>query len=101
MKYRIYTLSLLFAVAAGSATTVVPSLHKRSVDVDACPGYNAKNIKKTANTLTADLQLAGKGCNVYGADIAELRLEVTYDDGLFIPTLTYPSCPSSPDFHPD
>ncbi|KAI5837213.1 alpha-glucosidase [Morchella snyderi] len=78
MKYRIYTLSLLFAVAAG--TTVVPSLNTRSLDVDACPGYNAKNIKKTANTLTADLQLAGKGCNIYGADIAELRLEVTYDD---------------------
>lgn len=82
MKYRIYTLSLLFAVAAG--TTVVPSLHTRSLDVDACPGYNAKNIKKTANTLSADLQLAGQGCNIYGADIAELRLEVTYDDGLFI-----------------
>lgn len=48
-----------------------------------CPGYTAKNVKKTASTLTADLTLAGEGCNIYGADIPELRLEVGYDDGMF------------------
>lgn len=48
-----------------------------------CPGYTAKNVKKTASTLTADLTLAGRGCNIYGTDIPELRLEVTYDDGIF------------------
>lgn len=48
-----------------------------------CPGYTAKNVKKTASTLTADLTLAGEACNIYGADIPELRLEVGYDDGMF------------------
>lgn len=85
--YTLRTVSLLLGVAAGvKAVSAVPSLEARaapSPDLDSCPGYTARNVIKTSSTLTADLKLAGKPCNVYGADITELRLEVTYDDGMF------------------
>lgn len=43
-----------------------------------CPGYVASNLVKTAYGLTADLTLAGSACNVYGTDVANLRLTVEY-----------------------
>lgn len=45
----------------------------------ACPGYRATNVHTTATGLTADLKLAGKACNVYGTDLDNLILEVTYE----------------------
>ncbi|TFK65152.1 alpha-glucosidase [Pluteus cervinus] len=50
-------------------------------DVDSCPGYNAHNVKTNpfGTTLTADLTLAGKACNIYGTDVAKLKLEVVYE----------------------
>ncbi|KAJ9141692.1 Family 31 glycosyl hydrolase [Pleurostoma richardsiae] len=44
-----------------------------------CPGYKASNVKTTATGLTADLALAGAACNVYGTDLTDLTLEVTYE----------------------
>ncbi|KAG8836484.1 hypothetical protein FRB91_008637, partial [Serendipita sp. 411] len=50
-----------------------------TVNVDACPGYNATNISNTRNGFKADLVLAGKACNVYGKDYERLSLTVTYE----------------------
>lgn len=47
--------------------------------VDSCPGYDATKVKTTSSSLTASLKLAGAACNVYGPDLAELTLEVTYE----------------------
>ncbi|KAI0657124.1 alpha-glucosidase [Cubamyces menziesii] len=47
--------------------------------LDACPGYRAKNVFTFGPKLTADLVLAGKACNVFGPDIEQLKLEVTYE----------------------
>ena len=44
-----------------------------------CPGYKASNVKTSATGLTATLTLAGAPCNVYGDDLRELRLEVSYE----------------------
>ncbi|KAH9857437.1 alpha-glucosidase [Lenzites betulinus] len=57
-----------------SATVTDPAV------LDACPGYKAKNVFTFGLKLTADLVLAGKACNVYGNDIAKLKLEVTYEN---------------------
>lgn len=52
-----------------------------SPSVDDCPGYSATNVKYIHNGLTADLELAGDACNVYGTDIADLTLTVEYQTG--------------------
>lgn len=49
----------------------------------ACPGYKASNVKQSATGLTADLKLGGKACNVFGTDLNDLVLEVTFDTGEF------------------
>lgn len=67
-------------VSAASATSLIP----RSSDLLAsCPGYKASNVKTTESGLTADLKLGGKTCNVYGKDIADLKLQVTYETGKY------------------
>ncbi|TDZ13568.1 Alpha-glucosidase [Colletotrichum spinosum] len=43
-----------------------------------CPGYKASNVKETSHGFTADLDLAGKACNVYGNEVEALRLVVEY-----------------------
>lgn len=63
---------------AQSGTTVDPTV------LDACPGYKATNVTTSVNSLTANLVLAGKGCNVFGEDLERLSLQVTYE------TRTYP-----------
>lgn len=50
-------------------------------ELNACPGYYATSVKTTPYYLTAKLVLAGKACNVYGPDLAELSLSVTYETG--------------------
>ena len=68
-------LTLLGLLGAAAATWVDPAV------LDACPGYKAVNVEKYGSTLTADLSLAGKACNVFGQDIQQLKLEVTYETG--------------------
>ena len=46
-----------------------------------CPGYKAENVLSDGSTLTADLSLDGEPCNVFGADIQQLKLEVTHETG--------------------
>jgi hypothetical protein len=53
----------------------------------ACPGYKASNVKTSSTSLTADLKLAGPACNVYGTDLDNLVLEVTYETGNHNPVL--------------
>lgn len=45
-----------------------------------CPGYLATNVQTSDTGLTADLNLAGAGCSVYGNDIENLTLTVEYQD---------------------
>lgn len=52
-----------------------------AASVDDCPGYAATNIVETDTGLTADLNLAGTGCNIYGYDIGALKLLVEYQTG--------------------
>lgn len=47
-----------------------------------CPGYSASNVHEEANSLTADLTLAGDACNVYGTDVEHLKLLVEYQTGI-------------------
>jgi alpha-glucosidase len=46
-----------------------------------CPGYTASNVSPTRHGFTADLDLAGKSCNVYGTDVNALTLIVEYQAG--------------------
>lgn len=70
-------LALLGLLGVVAATWVDPAV------LDACPGYKAGNVQNDGPTFTADLTLAGKACNVFGTDIQQLKLEVTYETGPF------------------
>ncbi|KAK4209186.1 glycosyl hydrolases family 31-domain-containing protein [Rhypophila decipiens] len=80
--------SQLLAFALLSAGFVSAAIPSRDVQVAnsssssalaKCPGYKASKVKTTATGLTAELTLAGKPCNVYGTDLKELVLQVTYE----------------------
>ena len=71
------TLLLTVSLAAFASSTSTSN----NASIDGCPGYAATNIRETANALTADLTLAGSACNVYGADISDLKLLVEYQSG--------------------
>ncbi|KAI8629984.1 glycoside hydrolase family 31 protein [Xylariaceae sp. FL1651] len=71
--------SLLFMAVAASAAALAGRDYPSDDPLSACPGYSASNVKTTAHGLTADLTLAGKGCDVYGTDLKDLTLEVSYD----------------------
>ena len=64
--------ALVFVSSAGAAFALA---------VEDCPGYVATNVVTTDNSITADLTLNGQACNVYGEDIADLRLLVEYQSG--------------------
>ncbi|EGN96446.1 glycoside hydrolase family 31 protein [Serpula lacrymans var. lacrymans S7.3] len=68
----------LLGLVLAAASTVYAEWVDPSV-LDACPGYNVTNVKTQGASLTADLVLAGTGCNVFGSDISKLALEVTYE----------------------
>ncbi|KAI0081490.1 alpha-glucosidase [Panus rudis PR-1116 ss-1] len=59
--------------AAATATITDPAR------LDACPGYKATHVITLGPKLTANLELAGQACNVFGPDVAKLKLEVTYE----------------------
>ncbi|KAI0761474.1 alpha-glucosidase [Trametes elegans] len=65
--------ALVKLVHFASATVTDPTI------LDACPGYNVQNVSSSGANFTADLVLAGKACNVFGEDIEQLKLELTYE----------------------
>ncbi|KAH8808021.1 glycoside hydrolase family 31 protein [Xylogone sp. PMI_703] len=80
--------SLLLAAAAAVSSVSANSDHghppppppaHQTDPLAKCPGYKASHIKTTSSSLTADLSLAGKACNVYGTDLQDLTLEVVYE----------------------
>ncbi|KAG8756283.1 hypothetical protein FRC12_010619 [Ceratobasidium sp. 428] len=84
MKTALLTTLSLVGTALGSASTSTEhdlgSLASRqNTNPDSCKGYTAKNVKTNSNGLTADLTLAAT-CGIYGSDIQQLKLQVTYED---------------------
>ncbi|KAF7976546.1 hypothetical protein HWV62_6195 [Athelia sp. TMB] len=70
-------LSVVGVVA--SAVASLPSNASFSLNTTDCPGYKLDAVHKTSTGLTASLYLAGPACNAFGTDIANLTLEVTYE----------------------
>ncbi|KAJ7191329.1 glycosyl hydrolases family 31-domain-containing protein [Mycena pura] len=81
--------SLALLLAAGSAFSTgtggqearrqaAPSV-THSFNVSTCPGYTLSDLSETRNGLTAKLNLAGPACNAFGADIASLTIQVSYE----------------------
>ena len=61
--------------------SALPLLVVAQKNLDSCPGYKATNVHVGPSSLTADLELAGNACNVYGPDIQKLSLNVVYETG--------------------
>ncbi|XWW93301.1 hypothetical protein V2A60_001233 [Cordyceps javanica] len=78
---RLWEIFLLAGLgsAAGAAGGVLSRADINNGKLDKCPGYKASNVQTTDSGLTAELSLAGTACNVYGDDLKDLRLEVTYE----------------------
>ncbi|KAG8972508.1 hypothetical protein FRB90_010211, partial [Tulasnella sp. 427] len=75
--FKAAALGVLCLSTIASASQLVD---RQSANPDSCPGYTAKNVKTGKGTLSADLTLAGNACNVYGTDVQNLKLAVTYED---------------------
>ncbi|KAG9083531.1 hypothetical protein FS749_005959 [Ceratobasidium sp. UAMH 11750] len=78
------TLSVLGAALSASSphehdSTSLASRQSSAPNPDSCKGYTAKNVKTTSHGMTAQLSLAAE-CGIYGKDIEQLKLEVTYED---------------------
>lgn len=71
---------LLLATSVVLASSLAPRLPYDLLD--SCPGYKASNVKTSNIGLNADLNLAGKDCNVYGDDLTHLKLTVTYETSM-------------------
>lgn len=90
--------SLLLAVYGASSTSSAP-YHQFTIPASAdygetlianvddpqavnaqnvCPGYKASSVQHIARGMTAQLQLAGEPCNVYGDDVESLDLTVEF-----------------------
>lgn len=70
--------------AFGDAAALFP----RQGSPSSCPGYKASNVKSNGETIvSADLNLAGAPCNLYGVDLDNLKLLVEYQTR---------GCPTSP-----
>ncbi len=74
----------LFTVPASAdvGQNVIPWIQDpKAVDPQAvCPGYTASNVQTTNSSFTANLNLAGPPCNLYGNDIENLTLTVELQD---------------------
>lgn len=68
--------------SADEGQTLIPNIDDpEAVDAQTvCPGYTASNVQTSDTGLTADLDLAGAGCSVYGNDVENLTLTVEYQD---------------------
>lgn len=73
------TLAGVAGIISSTATSTSPT--SAIADLSRCPGYELKHVAQTTSSITADLQLAGEPCNVYGPDIKDLRLLVEYQNG--------------------
>jgi len=71
--------AILVFIGLASATIVI---RPPAPDANSCPGYKATYVEETGSGLTAELQLAGTACNIYGRDLATLKLQVTYDSSM-------------------
>ncbi|KAI1362342.1 glycoside hydrolase family 31 protein [Xylaria arbuscula] len=71
--------SLLFMAAAASAAAITGRDYPTGDPLSLCPGYTASHVKITNSGLTAALTLSGEGCDVYGTDLEDLILEVSYE----------------------
>jgi alpha-glucosidase len=67
-------------VAVGATTAAAEKVSARD-DLADCQGYKATSVNLLSAGLTAKLSLKGDGCGVYGEDLADLVLEVTYETG--------------------
>jgi alpha-glucosidase len=47
--------------------------------LSSCAGYQATSVDVLSAGLTVELSMKGEGCGVYGQDLPELRLQVTYE----------------------
>lgn len=67
---------------ADQGQTLLPNIQDpQAVDVQTvCPGYIASNVQTSNTGLTANLDLAGAACTVYGNDVENLTLTVEYQD---------------------
>ncbi|TFK83789.1 glycoside hydrolase family 31 protein [Polyporus arcularius HHB13444] len=74
-----YVLAALRFALLGQLAALVSATVTDPKILDACPGYKAKNVINLGHTLSADLVLDGKACNVFGPDIEKLKLQVTYE----------------------
>ncbi|KAK0616116.1 glycosyl hydrolases family 31-domain-containing protein [Bombardia bombarda] len=75
---HLFALGLLLTLGAAAESSVG---YQSDQPLAKCPGYKASNVKTTSTGLTADLTLAGAACNVYGTDLKNLVLQVSYDTG--------------------
>lgn len=65
----------------GLASVTVGGLTPRQYNTGDCPGYALSNVQSQGSSITADLTLAGDGCNIYGNDLTDLKLQVEYQTG--------------------
>lgn len=72
------------AVLCGLANALDADLE---VDIDTspdfakCQGYSVSSLTQGKWSLEADLDIIGDGCEVYGPDVAKLKLLVEYQTG--------------------
>lgn len=78
---RLLGLVTAFLSLLGTTADVARAVEVDPAVLDACPGYNATNVKVDGPRLSAQLVLAGKSCNVFGNDIKILDLAVVYETG--------------------
>ncbi|KAG8699889.1 hypothetical protein FRC08_005057 [Ceratobasidium sp. 394] len=83
MKTGLLTTLSLVGATLGSVPSLTNELSsfvsRQNTDPDSCKGYTAKNVKTSSNGLTADLTLV-RTCGIYGKDVQQLKLQVTYED---------------------
>lgn len=78
---RLWAIATILLSLLGPAADLACAEEVDPALLDACPGYNATNVKVDGPTLTAKLILAGAPCNVFGNDIKALDLTVVYETG--------------------
>ena len=76
---RLWGIFTVLLSLLGPATHVARAEEVDPALLDACPGYNATNVKVDGPKLTAKLVLAGAPCKVFGNDIKVLDLTVVYE----------------------